>query len=310
MSRGASVARNAPGAAPPLWTVSLEVPKSAGGAFDDAFAAIGEAYTCFNSGADEQSWRFEVLVAGQQPARAALERLVARAARRAGIPRPEIRIERLAARDWLADNRTRFPPVFVGRFFVYGSYFTGQVPGGHIPLVLDAGLAFGSGTHESTRGCLLALDALAKRGRARRPLDLGTGSGILALAMAKLWRAGVAAADIDPIAAEVAAANARRNGVARWVRPQVSDGLARRALKRRAPYDLIVANILARPLERLAPALTRASTRRATIVLSGILIEQAVGVIAAYRAQGWALARRIELGLWTTLVLRRGSVRT
>jgi len=306
---GAAAARDEPAATRQLWTVSLEVPKAAGGAFDEAFAAIGEAYTCFNSGEDERNWRFEILLEGEAPARKALERLVARAAKRAGIARPEISIVRLPARNWLAENRTQFPPVAAGRFFVHGSYFKGPVPGGRIPLLLDAGLAFGSGTHESTRGCLLALSVLAQDRRARCPLDLGTGSGILAIAIARLWRVAVMAADIDPIAVDVARANVRRNGVARWVRPVVSDGLARRALRGRRRYDLIVANILARPLERMAPALARAAAPRAAIVLSGILTTQVPSVLSAYRSQGWALGRRIELGLWTTLVLRRGRVR-
>jgi ribosomal protein L11 methyltransferase len=291
--------------APSIWVVAFEVPKSAAPGFDGTLAEIGDTHTCFESGADGERWQFDVFVAGAEPPRGAIEAILGEAAQAAGIPLPKIAIAPLPETDWLAENRKAFPPVSAGRFFVYGSYFEGRVPPGRVGIALDAGLAFGSGSHESTRLALLALDALGRRRRYYHPLDLGTGSGILAIAMASTWRVKVASADIDPVAVKVAQANAQRNRVASRVRPVESDGLAARVLAAQAPYDLIVANILARPLVRMAPQLAAALTHGGRIVLSGILTEQAAGVAAAYRIQGLALKRRLTLGLWTALVLGR-----
>jgi ribosomal protein L11 methyltransferase len=291
----------------PLWVVALEVPKAAGDRVADALTGLSESCSWFETGRGTL-WRFEALL-GAEPDRAALESLLAETLRAASLSLPEVMIARLPDKDWLAENRKQFPPVSAGRFFVYGSFFEGRVPPGRVAVELDVGLAFGAGTHESTRGCLLALDRLARRRRFRRPLDLGCGSGILAIAMARLWRVPVETADIDPVAVAVARDNARRNRLARLVRPVVSRGLRTKRLRRAAPYDLIVANILARPLERLAPTLARAGTRAGTLVLSGILAVQTPGVIAAYRAQGRALKGRIRLGSWETLVLGKAGPR-
>jgi len=211
----------------------------------------------------------------------------------------------LAAIDWAAENRRQFPPMGVGRFFIYGSYFQGRMSAGRIAIKLDAGLAFGSGTHETTRGCLLAIDGLARRRKVRRPLDLGTGSGILAIAMAKLWRVPVVAADVDPVAVAVARANFRRNNIANLAASVVSDGLRDRALRSGRPYDLVVANILARPLERLAQDIASALARGGRAILSGILLDQMAGVLAAYRAQGMVAERRLRIGDWAVLNLKK-----
>ena len=288
-----------------VWTVTLEVPMAAGGVFAAAVAELVETFSCFESAAGA-AWRFELL-APERPDRAALEPRLALAAAAAGIAPPTWALARLPDKDWLAENRRQFPPVSVGRFFIHGAHFEGRLPAGRIGLALDAGLAFGSGSHESTQGCLLAIDRLARRRRFRTPLDLGCGSGVLALAMARLWRVRVAAADVDPTAVAVARANARRNSVARLVRPVESDGLRARALQRSGPYDLIVANILARPLARLAPQMARLSARRGVVVLSGILAEQTAGVSAAYRAQGLAVRRRLRIGRWLTLILGKAG---
>ncbi|HLI12680.1 MAG TPA: 50S ribosomal protein L11 methyltransferase [Alphaproteobacteria bacterium] len=288
------------------WTLAFEVPKEAGDLFAPLAAELTDAFTCFEA-AEGSRWRFELLLA-EAPDRATLNLQLALAAAVAGIPAPALVIEPLPQRDWLAENRRQFPPVEAGRFFVYGAYFTGDVSPGRIRILLDAGLAFGSGTHESTRGCLLALDRLARRRRFQRPLDLGCGSGILAIAMARLWRVTVTAADIDPVAIRVTAANARRNQVAPRVRAIISDGMKARRLRRRSGHDLIVANILARPLEKLAPRLAAALAPRGRLVLSGVLVEQAPSVIAAYRAQGLALTARIPVGSWATIILARRPI--
>ena len=288
----------------PLWVVELEVPRAAGPVFADLLGGLADDFSCFESGA---AWRFAAYLA-REPARGELAALTALAAAAAGIAPPAFTLGPLPARDWLAENRRQFPPVRAGRFFVHGTAFAGRVPPGCVALALDAGLAFGSGEHASTRGCLLALDRLARRRRRiARSLDLGCGSGILALAMAKRWRGRVVAADIDPVALAVARANARRNGVAAFVRTVRSDARGRPVLRKGRRYDLILANILARPLARLAPAIAQACRRGGRVVLAGILSSQSAGVLAAYRGQGVALERRIMLGEWVTLVLQKSG---
>jgi len=286
-----------------LWILAIELPRAAGPLFADALSDMTNGLSCFESQGGA-CWRIEALFDGP-PERAALEARLALAAAGSGIALPASKLAPLPVRDWLALNRKQFPPVAAGRFLVYGSYHTKPLPPGAIGILLDAGLAFGSGTHETTRGCLLAIERLARRRRFRRPLDLGTGSGILAIAMAKRWRRRVLAADIDPVAVRVAQANARRNGVGPTVRTVQSTGLQARALRRGGPYDLITANILARPLERMARDLACALAPGGRAVLSGMLVAQQPGVLAAYRAQGLRLAGRVRLGGWATLILAK-----
>ena len=288
---------------PSTWVIAFEVPKAAGAIFADAIGELAGNHSCFET-ADRDRWRFEAFVE-TAPERAAISLKLSLVAAAAGVAAPDVAIARLAPSDWLAENRKQFPPTAIGRFFVYGAYFEGRVPAGSVAIALDAGLAFGSGTHESTRGCLLALDRLARRRRFARPFDLGTGSGILAIAMAKLWRTPVAAADIDPVAVAVTRANTVRNAVAKLVRSVVSDGVCVSALQRGRPYDLIVANILARPLERLAPHVAPMLGRGGRMIVSGILAVQMAGVLAAYCAQGLALERRYLLREWATLILKK-----
>jgi ribosomal protein L11 methyltransferase len=153
-------------------------------------------------------------------------------------------------------------------------------------------------------GCLLALDRLARHRRFCRPLDLGTGTGLLAITMAKVWRAPVAAGHIDPLAVRIANANARANSVGPLTRAIAANGLAPAALRKRAPFDLICANILARPLRRMAVPISLALAPGGRIVLSGLLVRQEAGVLAAYRSVGRVLERRIQLGPWSTLIVR------
>jgi len=214
--------------------------------------------------------------------------------------------ERLAERDWLAENRRAFPPLRIGRFFVHGSHWTGPVPPGVIPVEIDAATAFGTGEHPSTRGCLLALDRLARRRRFRRPLDIGTGSGVLAIAAAKLLWRDVLASDIDCAAVRVATHHVRRNGLRGRVRIVCAPGYRAR-LVRRSDYDLIFANILARPLALMARDLARALAPGGVAVLAGLLRRQEAMVLSAHRAQGLALAGRLVIEGWSTLILRRSA---
>ena len=214
-------------------------------------------------------------------------------------------IELLPDQDWIRQSQLGLPPVRAGRFFLYGAHDAGRVPAGVIPICIEAGLAFGTGHHETTTLCLEAITLL---GRGRRPehiLDLGCGTGVLAIAAAKLWRQRVLASDIDPVAIDVARANARMNNEGPLVRVAVADGLTSPAIRAHAPYDLIVANILAEPLQLLAPALSAALARGGSLVLSGLLRDQEQQVLSPYRAQGLIFRRALRKGPWSALVLAR-----
>lgn len=212
----------------------------------------------------------------------------------------------LPDQDWIKHSQEGLAPVRAGRFFLYGAHDAGAVPAGVIPIRIEAGLAFGTGHHETTALCLNALSRLATRRRFAHVLDLGCGTGVLAIGAAKLWRQPVLATDIDPIAVEVARENARANGVAPLVRAAVADGLTHPAIARMAPFDLVLANILATPLAQLAPALSAAVASRGIAVLSGLLRNQENLVLSFYRAQGLKLRQALRDGPWSALVLERG----
>ena len=214
-----------------------------------------------------------------------------------------LRFERVAATDWVRESLAGLAPVIAGRFIVHGAHDRARIPQNRIGIEIEAALAFGTGHHGTTRGCLLALDSLCKSLPRRHILDLGTGSGVLAIAAARALRQPVLATDIDGSAMHVARANAALNRAGSFVEVIKADGVAARKIRERAPYDLVLANILLRPLQRLAAPLTRLTAPGARVVLSGLLASQANAAIAAYH--GLALEKRIDLDGWTTLVLVR-----
>jgi ribosomal protein L11 methyltransferase len=214
-----------------------------------------------------------------------------------------LRFERVAAKDWVRESLAGLAPVTAGRFIVHGAHDRARIPLNRIGIEIEAALAFGTGHHGTTRGCLLALDWLCKSLPRRRILDLGTGSGVLAIAAARAWRRPVLATDIDGDAVCAARANAALNRAGSFVEVIKADGVTAPKLRERAPYDLVLANILLRPLQRLAAPLIRLTAPDGRIVLSGLLASQANAAIAAYRSL--ALERRIDLDGWTTLVLVR-----
>jgi ribosomal protein L11 methyltransferase len=218
-----------------------------------------------------------------------------------------LRFERVAATDWVRESLAGLAPVTAGRFVIHGAHDRARVPFNRIGIEIEAALAFGTGHHGTTRGCLLALDSLCKSHPRRRILDLGTGSGVLAIAAARALRQPVLATDIDGAAVRAARANAALNRAGSFVEVIKADGVTGPKLRERAPYDLVLANILLRPLQRLAAPLTRLTAPGARVVLSGLLVSQANAAIAAYR--GLALERRIDLDGWTTLVLVRRTRR-
>lgn len=215
-------------------------------------------------------------------------------------------VSQLPETDWVAHVRRELHPVEAGRFFVYGSHDADALPQDRIGLLIEAAMAFGTGHHGTTKGCLEAFDRLLTKGVALGAVaDIGCGTAVLAIAAAKVLEGTVIASDIDPLAVDVARANAQANGVGGRVTCIEAAGFSHPALAADAPYDLIFANILKGPLIDLAPEMGGHVAVGGHVILSGLLIAQAEDVIAAYDAVGFALTERREIGDWATLTLRR-----
>ncbi len=214
----------------------------------------------------------------------------------------EIRTEMLPEIDWVAKSLEGLKPVRAGRFLVHGSHDRARVRPGDVGIEIDAGQAFGTGHHGTTAGCLEMIERVMRRRRVSAALDLGTGSGVLAIAVRKLQPARVLATDIDPVAIRVASENARRNAETD-IEMVTAAGFHAPAFARHAPFDLIVANILARPLMKMAPEIERSLARGGEVILSGILAEQRWKVLAAFNGQRLAHRATIWKEGWVTLHL-------
>jgi ribosomal protein L11 methyltransferase len=215
----------------------------------------------------------------------------------------------VAARDWVAQSLAGLAPVPAGRFVIHGAHDRQRVPPNRTGIEIEAALAFGTGHHGTTRGCLLALDRVLKRRRLRRILDVGCGTGVLSIAAGLATRRPVQACDIDPVSVGVARDNVRLNRAGAFVQVIVTNGLADRRMRAGAPYDLVFANILLGPVKQLATPIRRVTAPGARVVISGLLSSQGAAALAAYRARGFVLERRIVLDGWVTLVLARPTGR-
>ncbi|HUO53250.1 MAG TPA: 50S ribosomal protein L11 methyltransferase [Rhodoblastus sp.] len=249
-------------------------------------------------------WLVEIYF-GHAPDEANVRALVAAAVGEELAQRVEF--ARIEQKDWVAASLEGLSAVRAGRFLVHGSHDRFRVKANDIGLEIEAALAFGTGHHGTTRGCLLFIDDILKRRRPRAAIDVGCGTGVLSLALARALRQTIAAGDIDADAVAATRGNAILNGAGPWLRPVIAKGADHPALDRPGAYDLILANILAKPLRRLAPSLARIAAPDADIVLSGMLARDVAGVLSAYRAQGFALAQRRDLDGWATLLLRRAG---
>jgi ribosomal protein L11 methyltransferase len=249
-------------------------------------------------------WRVEIHFADAAEKDAVREAVLAAAGAEAAA---ELKFGAVDAADWVRQSLAGLQPVAAGRFVVHGAHDRARVPPNRIGIEIEAALAFGTGHHGTTRGCLLALDAICKRTRRApmRVLDVGTGSGVLAMAAARALHAPVLATDIDAFAVQAARANVRHNRAGDLVAVLRADGVGARTIRTWAPYDLIFANILLGPLKRIATSLRGLVAPGGRLVLSGILPAQANAVIAAYRPL--ALQSRLDVDGWTTLVLVRGA---
>lgn len=278
-----------------------QLPEEAVPSYESALLAVSATVSLFRDEARD-TWRIEAVrdtLADQDALQAAL-------ALAAGLTGHEAMLERsLTESDgWLARTIEAFPEQGIGRrFLVRPTHVPPRPTYGRIPLILDAGLAFGSGEHASTQGCLMALEGLARK--PTRVLDLGSGSGILAMAAAKLFHVRALATDIEPWSVRVADENAKLNGLKPRLRAILADGWNHRMLRAQAPFDLVFANILARPLCAMAKDLGDHLAPGGTAILAGLLGTQVRMVLAAHRRAGLVLERRIAVGPWATLVLRR-----
>lgn len=251
--------------------------------------------------------RYEVTALyGTAPAKDALDALIGKAAGGAAVT--QLHITELANEDWVTVSQGQRGPVHAGRFIVHGSHDRAAMPRNRYVIEIDADQAFGTAHHATTRGCLLALDDLVKRGRPDLVLDLGTGTGILAIAAARAFDRPVVATDNDPLAVAIAQDNARKAGVAHQVLALQAEGFAHPKLRRLRP-DLILANILARPLHDLAPAMAQHLPPGGMAVLSGLTKSQVPAIEARYCSHGFILEKRIILDGWAALVLGRRSAR-
>jgi ribosomal protein L11 methyltransferase len=239
----------------------------------------------------------------QAPDQASIRELVAIAA--GGEVARDIKFDTVEARDWVKATLEELVPVRAGRFMVHGHHDRSKVAPNKLGLEIEAALAFGTGHHGTTRGCLLLLDSVLKAYRPRRVLDLGTGTGVLAIAAAKALHGEVLASDIDPLSVRVARDNARLNGAGNRVRTIHASGFSARQFGQHRPFDLVLANILANPLRQMATPMARHLAPSALVILSGLLPYQVNSVIAAYRARGLVLLRHLRVEGWSSLLMRK-----
>ncbi len=219
----------------------------------------------------------------------------------------DITFDTVEAKDWVKATLEELVPVRAGRFIVHGRHDRAKIPANKLGIEIEAALAFGTGHHGTTRGCLLLLDSLLRARSPRRVLDLGTGSGVLAIAAARALRRRVLASDIDPLSVTTARDNARQNGAGNWVETILATGFAAPGFAEHGPFDLVMANILANPLRQMATAMAHHLAPSAQVILSGLLPHQAQGVIAAYRARGLVLQGHLQIEGWSSLLMRRAE---
>lgn len=279
------------------YQLEVTLPRAAAETLCEALELITPAAGLLDEG---EQWRVQAWFE-DRPDQAMLAQLVCQANDGEAA---DLTLSTLKQQDWVAKSLEGLKPVRVGPFAVHGSHESkGFAPNLH-RILIDAGLAFGTGHHGTTAACLLALHRHLKQDRPYQVLDLGTGSGVLAIAAAKVLRQEIIASDIDPMAVTVASANAKMNGTGPLVRPFTASGFHHPRFAESGPFDLILANILARPLSRLAPDIARHLAPGGTVILSGLLVHQAAAVLAAYRIQNIVPVSRILMDGWATLTMR------
>jgi ribosomal protein L11 methyltransferase len=286
----------------PTYVARVAVPEQQARAIADLLSEALDptSAVCSTSARADGRWQLDVHFGGP-PDEASLRELIELAA--GGNAAKALTVEKLAARDWIKESLEGLKPVAAGRFVVHGAHDRARVPQSAIGIEIEAAQAFGTGHHGTTRGCLIALDLFIRSHKPRHILDLGTGTGVLAIAAAKALHRPVLATDIDWRSALSARDNARMNGVGHLVEAAHAAGLSAPIVRARAPFDLVMANILLGPLQRLSAPIARQLMPNATVIISGLLAKQKNAAISAYRSQGLVLERSFVLDGWATLVM-------
>ncbi len=289
-----------------IWKATFAAPVADADAFatllSDAFYPDAQAVATAEI-EEHVSWSVEAYYE-EEPNTVQIETIIRPLAEELGLPVPEIVVECLPDINWVAKSLEGLAPIETDRFFVHGAHDADKCPPARIPLLVDAGEAFGTGHHGTTLGCLKFIEKECAGRRPSRILDLGCGTGLLAIAAAKLTGRQVIASDIDPIATRVTRENARANKVHPLIKTITAKGTDSPELRAHGPFDLLIANILAGPLAQIAPDIELQLARGGTLILSGILHAQEQMVLSAYRSQGLYLHDRLRIDEWVTLRLR------
>lgn len=289
---------------PQYWQVTFDTTSELAAVAQDALSDMCLSVSMFEADEAANIWSMELLFS-DAPDMKELERCLMVLCKMQDAEVPEMTLGKTRQVDWLAEVARSFPPLRVGRFYIHGAHVEEAAPHGSIAIQVEAGAAFGSGEHGTTSGCLLALELLHRKMHAIKILDMGTGSGILAIAAAHLWHSPVLAVDVDPIAVQVTKDNIAINTVRQWVQADVSDGYKSKIVKDCAPYDIIIANILARPLVAFAAPMAKQLADGGYVILSGLLVSQEQYVLHAHQLQGLRLKKRFAREGWSTLLLQK-----
>lgn len=291
-----------------LWQIKSLVSANGLPFYEQALEDVSSAvmFSEIETGDDKGKWKLEAICETEPDLKQLnLVWAIASAAAKEEKNIPEYTVETLADRNWLKENLSGFAPVSAGRYYIYGSHITEPPPATKISLCIDAATAFGSGEHQTTKGCLLALDYLAKNKnfRPQKILDMGCGSGILSLAAAKTYHRHVLSVDIDPESVRVTKESAIKNHLSRYITAETGNGYKKGLVAKNTCYDLIFENILAKPLVSMAQDLQKHLSSSGMAILSGMLTEQEEWVLDAHRLLGLKLKRRYRIDEWSTLIV-------
>ena len=288
-----------------MWQVEMVVPLEDLPVFESALEEYFDVLLMseIEKGENAGKWKVGAINNGEID-EAKLSTLVSLASIATGIDEPKIEITEVEDKDWLKESLISFPPVTAGRYYIYGSHIKEAPPADKTPIMINAATAFGSGEHQTTKGCLLAIDDFAKYRDFNNVLDMGCGSGILSIAAAKSFKCPVLAVDIDEESVRVTTENAEKNGVSDYIKTETGDGYKSPSVNLSAPYDLIVANILARPLTEMAEDLAANLAPDGVAVISGLLVNQESWVLEAHQKHGLKLVKHYRENDWSALVIK------
>jgi ribosomal protein L11 methyltransferase len=287
-----------------LYMIEVILPAIAKDAFMDGLEEFADSMSCFEYGSDDV-WKLQIYTQ-TLPDEEELSDYLAMLSAANDILLPKYTITEVEQVDWVTESQKNFQPVEAGKFFVYPSWRRGEVPQGFSGIEIDPQRAFGTGGHETTKGCLLAMQKLAEKHQFKNMLDMGCGSGILAIGMAKIWPEGkILAVDNDHVCVDTTITNAEINSVSERIAVWFSDGYTSEIVGSNIPYDLITSNILAAPLIAFAPMASSALAKGGYLILAGLLVTQADEVLAAHTKQGLSLVDRNDYGDWSVLVLEK-----